>query len=128
MNKFFRSTKAAIKLHTLLDLRGNIPTSIHISDGKPYDVNILLDALIPEAGAFYIMDWGYVDFARLHINPRSDINMRQPERVCVTSRQLSGSAKDQKIACIIPTMQGNGSTKSMRPVPTRAVTEITEDQ
>lgn len=61
----FRSTKAAIKLHTLLDLRGNIPTFIHISDGKLHDVNIL-DTLIPEAGAFYIMDRGYVDFDRLH--------------------------------------------------------------
>lgn len=61
----FRSTKAAVKLHTLLDLRGNIPTFIHISNGKLHDVNIL-DTLIPEAGAFYIMDRGYVDFARLH--------------------------------------------------------------
>jgi len=61
----FRTTKAAVKLHTLLDLRGNIPTFIHISDGKLHDVNIL-DTLIPEAGAFYIMDRGYVDFARLH--------------------------------------------------------------
>ena len=60
----FRSTKSAIKLHTLLDLRGNIPTFIHISDGKIHDVNIL-DILIPEAGAFYIMDRGYVDFERL---------------------------------------------------------------
>ncbi len=60
----FRQTKAAIKLHTLLDLRGNIPTFIHISDGKLHDVNVL-DILIPEAGAFYIMDRGYVDFARL---------------------------------------------------------------
>jgi hypothetical protein len=60
----FRQTKAAIKLHTLLDLRGNIPTFIHISDGKLHDVNVL-DILIPEAGAFYIMDRGYLDFARL---------------------------------------------------------------
>jgi hypothetical protein len=60
----FRQTKAAVKLHTLLDLRGNIPTFIHISDGKLHDVNVL-DILIPEAGAFYIMDRGYVDFARL---------------------------------------------------------------
>ena len=60
----FRQTKAAIKLHTLLDLRGNIPTFIHISDGKLHDVNVL-DILIPQAGAFYIMDRGYVDFARL---------------------------------------------------------------
>ena len=60
----FRSTKAAVKLHTLLDLRGNIPTFLHISDGKLHDVNIL-DQLIIEAGAFYIMDRGYLDFERL---------------------------------------------------------------
>ena len=64
----FRQNKAAIKLHTLLDLRGNIPTFIHISDGKLHDVNVL-DRLIPEPGSFYIMDRGYLDFARLfHIN------------------------------------------------------------
>ena len=61
----FRSTKAAVKLHTLLDLRGNIPSFIHISDGKLHDVNIL-DQLLPEAGAYYVMDRAYVDFARLH--------------------------------------------------------------
>ena len=61
----FRSTKAAIKLHTLLDLRGNIPTFLHISDGKMHDVNVL-DLLVPEPGAFYVMDRGYIDFERLH--------------------------------------------------------------
>jgi len=60
----FRSTKSAVKLHTLLDLRGNIPTFIHISDGKLHDVNVL-DILIPEPGSFYIMDRGYLDFGRL---------------------------------------------------------------
>jgi hypothetical protein len=60
----FRSTKAAIKLHTLLDLRGNIPSFIHISDGKWHEVN-LLDELIAEPGAFYVMDRGYIDFERL---------------------------------------------------------------
>ena len=60
----FRSTKAAIKLHTLLDLRGNIPSFIHISDGKMADVRVL-DILPIEPGAFYIMDRGYLDFARL---------------------------------------------------------------
>ncbi len=60
----FRSIKSAVKLHTLLDLRGNIPTCIHISDGKLHDVNVL-DILPPEAGAFYVMDRGYVDFERL---------------------------------------------------------------
>jgi hypothetical protein len=56
-----RSTKAAIKLHTLLDLRGNIPSFIFISDGKLHDVNIL-DQLLPEAGAIYVMDRGYAEF------------------------------------------------------------------
>lgn len=60
----FRSTKAAVKLHTLLDLRGAIPSYIHISDGKLHDVNAL-DLLIPEAGAIYVMDRGYLDFERL---------------------------------------------------------------
>ena len=61
----FRKTKAAVKLHTLLDLRGNIPTFIQITEGKLQDVNIL-DDLIPEPGAFYIMDRGYLDFSRLY--------------------------------------------------------------
>ena len=59
----FRHAKAAVKMHTLLDLRGNIPTFIHISDGKMHEVNVL-DILIPEAGSFYIMDRGFTDFAR----------------------------------------------------------------
>ena len=62
----FRTTKAAVKMHILLDLRGSIPSFIHISDGKMHDTKAL-DLLIPEAGAIYIMDRGYVDFARLHI-------------------------------------------------------------
>ena len=62
----FRSTKAAVKLHTLLDLRGAIPSFIHISDGKLHDVNVL-DLLLPEPGAFYVMDRGYLDFERLHL-------------------------------------------------------------
>lgn len=62
----FRSSKGAVKLHTLLDLRGNIPSFIHISDGKLHDVNIL-DDLIPEPGSFYIMDRAYLDFTRLYL-------------------------------------------------------------
>jgi transposase len=61
----FRTTKAAIKLHTLLDLRGAIPSFIHISDGKLHDVNVL-DVLITEPGAFYVMDRAYLDFERLY--------------------------------------------------------------
>jgi IS4 transposase len=62
----FRQYKAAVKLHTLLDLRGNIPTFIHITEGKLHDVNVL-DILVPEPGAFYIMDRGYLDFRRLNV-------------------------------------------------------------
>ena len=61
----FRKTKGAVKLHTLLDLHGNIPTFLHISDGKLHDVNVM-DHLPPEAGAFYIMDRAYLDFERLY--------------------------------------------------------------
>jgi len=61
----FQSTKAAVKMHTLLDLRGAIPSFIHVSDGKLHDVNVL-DVLILEAGAFYVMDRGYIDYARLY--------------------------------------------------------------
>ncbi len=82
----FQRTKGAVKLHTLLDLRGPIPAFIHISDGKLHDVNVL-DRLIPEPGAFYVMDRGYLDFARLYalhqcsahfvIRPRSNTRFRR---------------------------------------------------
>jgi hypothetical protein len=62
----FRKHKAAVKMHTLLDLHGNIPTFISITNGKVHDVNIL-DEIVPEAGAFYVMDRGYVDFERLYV-------------------------------------------------------------
>jgi hypothetical protein len=62
----FRKHKAAVKMHTLIDLHGNIPTFISITDGKVHDVNIL-DEIMPEAGAFYVMDRGYVDFKRLYV-------------------------------------------------------------
>jgi transposase len=62
----FRQHKGAVKVHTLLDLRGNIPTFIRVTSGKVHDVNIL-DEILPEAGAFYVMDRGYVDFERLYI-------------------------------------------------------------
>jgi hypothetical protein len=62
----FRQHKAAVKMHTLLDLHGNIPTFIGITDGTVHDVNIL-DEILPEAGAFYVMDRGYIDFERLFV-------------------------------------------------------------
>ncbi len=61
----FQSTKGAVKMHTLLDLRGSIPTFIEVSDGKLHDVNVL-DEILPEAGSFYVMDRGYLDFERLY--------------------------------------------------------------
>jgi IS4 transposase len=61
----FRQRKAAVKMHTLLDLHGNIPTFLRITDGKVADVNIL-DEILPEAGSFYVMDRGYLDFRRLY--------------------------------------------------------------
>jgi len=62
----FRRCKAAVKMHTLLDLHGNIPAFVHITDGKVHDVNVL-DQIVPEAGAFYVMDRGYIDFERLFV-------------------------------------------------------------
>src|SRR2546421_12831950 len=62
----FRRHKGAVKMHTLLDLHGNIPTFISITDGKVHDVNVL-DEILPEGGAFYVMDRGYVDFERLYM-------------------------------------------------------------
>ena len=83
----FRSTKAAIKLHTLLDLRGSIPSFIHISDGKTHEVNVL-DALTPEPGAFYLIDRGYMDFARLHALARGWQLLSHP-RQARAARQAS---------------------------------------
>jgi Transposase DDE domain/Domain of unknown function (DUF4372) len=110
----FRSTKAAVKMHTLLDLRGNIPAFIHISDGKMHEVGVL-DFLPIEAGAFYVMDRGYLDYARLYkmhqagaffvtrakrgLNARrvySAVNQRDSGVICDQSIALNGfyAAKD----------------------------------
>ena len=100
----FRSTKAAVKLHTLLDLRGNIPSFIFISDGKLHDVNIL-DELLPEAGAFYVMDRGYIDFerlARLHqagsfFVTRAKSNFQASRRYSATVDRTTGLVCDQTV-------------------------------
>ena len=101
----FRSTKAAVKLHTLLDLRGSIPTFIHISDGKLHDVNVL-DLLIIEAGAFYIMDRGYLDFERLYaldqaggfFVTRAKRNLDARRLYSATVDRSTGLISDQTIA------------------------------
>jgi len=104
----FRSTKAAIKLHTLIDLRGNIPSFIHISDGKLHDVNVL-DELLPELGAFYVMDRGYVDFERLHrlhlagafFVTRAKSNLKAKRRYSHAVDRATGLICDQTITLTV---------------------------
>jgi hypothetical protein len=101
----FRSTKAAVKMHTLLDLRGNIPNFIHISDGKLHDVHAL-DMIVPEAGAIYVMDRGYVDFARLHglheagafFVTRAKSNLNAHRVYSAATDRTTGVIADQTIA------------------------------
>jgi len=100
----FGSTKATIKPHTLIDLRGNILSFIHISDGKLPDVNVL-DELLPEAGAFHVMDRGYLDFERPHrlylvgafFVTRAISNLRAKRRYSRTVDRSSGLICDQTI-------------------------------
>ena len=91
----FRSTKAAIKLHTLLDLRGPIPTMISISEGKMHDVR-MLDELIIEPGVFYVMDRGYVDFGRLRRfgNAGAYFVTRNKRNICLTRLESKPVDKD----------------------------------
>lgn len=101
----FRSTKAAVKMHTLLDLRGAIPAFIHISDGKMHDV-MVLDMLPIEAGAFYVMDRGYLDFQRLYglhqagafFVTRAKSNMHARRVYSAPTERSSGVICDQSIA------------------------------
>lgn len=95
----FRSTKAAIKLHTLLDLRGAIPTFIHISDGKLHDVNVL-DILPVEAGAFYVMDRGYVDFARLYALHQAGAFFVTRAKAPMDARRVYSATLDRAIGVI----------------------------
>ena len=100
----FRSSKAAVKLHTLLDLRGNIPSFIFISDGKMHDVNIL-DQLLLEPGAFYVMDRGYIDFERLarledagaFFVTRAKSNLKAQRRYSRSVDRTSGLICDQTV-------------------------------
>lgn len=124
----FRSTKAAVKMHTLLDLRGNIPSFIHISDGKWHEVNVF-DMLVPEAGAFYIMDRGYIDFEQLHrlhqagsfYVIRAKSNLRFKRRYSLESDRATGVICDQ-----IGALTGFYSTQDY-PTPLRRV-RIKDDE
>jgi len=101
----FRTTKAAVKMHTLLDLKGSIPSFIHVSDGKLHDVHAL-DLLELEAGAIYVMDRGYVDFARLHalhlagafFVTRAKSNMKWHRVYSMPTDRTTGIICDQRIA------------------------------
>ena len=101
----FRTRKAAVKMHTLLDLRGNIPSFIHVSDGKLADVHAL-DLLVPEPGAIYVMDRAYVDFARLHVLhqagaffvTRAKSNLKARRRYSASTDRTTGIICDQTIA------------------------------
>jgi uncharacterized protein DUF4372/DDE family transposase len=95
----FRVAKAAVKLHTLLDLRGAIPSFIHISDGKWHDVNIL-DLLLPEPGAFYIMDRGYLDFARLYTLHQSGSFYITRAKANLNARRLYSAPVDRSLGII----------------------------
>ncbi len=95
----FRSTKAAVKMHTLLDLRGAIPAFIHVSDGKLGDVNVL-DILPVEAGAFYIMDRGYLDFARLFKLHQSGAFFVTRAKRGMNARRVYSSATDRATGVI----------------------------
>jgi hypothetical protein len=95
----FRTTKAAIKLHTLLDLRGAIPSFIHISDGKLHDVKVL-DLLIPEAGAFYVMDRAYLDFQRLYSLSQAGAFFVTRSKSNLDARRLYSAAVDRSSGLI----------------------------
>jgi len=117
----FRETKGAVRLHTLLDLRGNIPTFIHISDGKLHEVNVL-DILPLEAGAFYIMDRGFTDVSRLHtiaqasaffvIRGKSNLKCRRIYSHPVD--KATGVICDQSILLTIPKSAGDYPEKLRR--------------
>ena len=106
----FCTTKAAVKMHTLLDLRGNIPSFIHISDGKLHDVHAL-DLLVPEAGAIYVMDRGYVDFARLHALHRAGAFFVTRSKSNMDARRVYSTSTDRSTGVICDqTIALNGST------------------
>lgn len=117
----FRETKGAVRLHTLLDMRGNIPSFIHITDGKIHEVNVL-DILPLEAGAFYIMDRGYLDFSRLHAITwasaffviRAKSNLRSRRIYSHPVDKPTGVVCDQSILLTVPKSVGDYPDKLRR--------------
>lgn len=117
----FRETKGAVRLHTLLDLRGNIPSFIHISDGKLHEVNVL-DMIPLEAGAFYIMDRGFLDFSRLHAVTNASAFFVIRAKANLKCRRLyshpvdksTGVVCDQSIMLTVPKSAGDYPDKLRR--------------
>ncbi len=95
----FRATKAAVKMHTLLDLRGSIPSFIHISDGRLHDVNVL-DLLVPEAGATYVMDRAYIDFQRLYALDQAGAFFVTRAKKNIRYRRLYSTPTDRTLGVI----------------------------
>jgi hypothetical protein len=118
----YGSTRAAVKVHTLLDLRGPIPSFVAISDGKTHDVNVL-DQLIPEAGAFYVMDRGYVDYGRLYALDQAGSFFVIRAKRNMNARRLRSSPVDRSagLICDQAVELRNFYAKLDYPVPLRRI-------
>lgn len=112
----FRTTKSAVKMHTLLDLRGNIPSFIHISDGKMGDVNVL-DVLALEAGAIYIMDRGYLDFSRLYMMHQAQAFFVTRAKSNTRVRRVYSAAADRSVGIICDQAVALTATTSRKDYP-----------
>ena len=112
----FRTTKAAVKMHTLLDLRGSIPSFIHISDGKLHDVNVL-DVLVPEAGAIYVMDRGYLDFTRLYAVDQASAFFVTRAKSNLDARRIYSANTDRSTGIICDQTIGLNGYKTSRDYP-----------
>ena len=112
----FRTAKAAVKMHTLLDLRGNIPSFIYISDGKLHDVNVL-DVLVPEVGAIYVMDRGYLDFGRLYTLHQASAFFVTRAKSNMSARRVYSAAVDRSTGIICDQTIALNGYKSHRDYP-----------
>ena len=118
----FRSTKSGVKLHTLLDLRGNIPAFVHLSEAKLHDVNVL-DLLVPEPGAFYVMDRGHVDFKRLCLLDRlgAFFVIRAKSNIKFRRRYSAAADKSKGVRCDQTIVLTGPKTRKRYPQPLRRV-------
>ncbi len=118
----FRSTKSGVKLHTLLDLRGNIPAFAHISEAKPHDVNVL-DLPVPEPGAFHVMDRGHVDFERLCLPNRlgAFFVVRAKSNIKFRRRHSAAADKSKGVRCDQTIVLTGPKARKRHPQPLRRV-------